>query len=264
MADGRMLKKVVSESKRLPKLKTDSARLLWTWILPYLDIEGRCLASPDIIKGKVVPRIKSFDETNIELYLIDMHDVGLITLYEVDGEKYLQFRNFRELQNLRESKEAKSKIPPPPKDSPTPGPIPDPDGNTHLQFNLIKGNLIKANLRDPDEQQIVDNSNHKDAFLKELEEIMVNTTKKYNSPQEQAAIVNFVKSNIRSGNKQALCHSINSLIKTKETILNIPAFLNSIFKIENGKYNAADHEKRSQEFKRATLPVGINLHIKSI
>ena len=89
MAEGRMLKRAVSDSKKLPELKTDAARLLWTWILPYLDVEGRYYADPDVIKGKVVPRIKTFTPENVAEYLRDMDSVNLIILYEIDGEKYL-------------------------------------------------------------------------------------------------------------------------------------------------------------------------------
>ena len=122
-------------------MKTDSGRLLWTWILPYLDIEGRYFADPDLIKGKVVPRLKTFTAEIIADCLTDMARVGLITLYEHDGERYLQFRNFHEFQNLRSSKEAKSKIPPP-------GQLPDNSGTTPgiLPHNIreVKGREVKA------------------------------------------------------------------------------------------------------------------------
>jgi len=146
MAEGRMLKKVVSESQKLPQLKTDSARLLWTWILPYLDIEGRFFADPNLVKGKVVPRLNTFNPENITEYLNDMARVGLIILYEIDGEKYLQFRNFKELQNLRDDREAKSKIPAPkvPKKSVTPGVLQESAGNTPTEFNLIKDNIKQS------------------------------------------------------------------------------------------------------------------------
>ena len=52
MAEGRMLKRNISESRRLAELKTDQARLLWTWIIPFLDSEGRSYASAEMIKGK--------------------------------------------------------------------------------------------------------------------------------------------------------------------------------------------------------------------
>ena len=112
MAEGRMLKKVISESRRLADLKTDSGRMLYTWIIPHLDIEGRLNASADMIKGKVVPRLNHFDKTLINECLEDMNRVGLVTLYEFDGDRYLQLRKFQEHQTLRPSKEAKSIIPP--------------------------------------------------------------------------------------------------------------------------------------------------------
>lgn len=146
MAEGRMLKRAVSDSRKLSELKTDAARLLWTWILPYLDIEGRYYADPDMIKGKIVPRIKTFTPTNVATYLIDMARVKLIILYEIDGEKYLQFRNFREFQNIRESHEAKSKIPPPESMaednySNTTVELQESYSNCTMQSNLIKFNL---------------------------------------------------------------------------------------------------------------------------
>lgn len=112
-----MLKRNISDSRRLAELKTDSARLLWTWIIPYLDVEGRYFASTDMIKGKVVPRLKTFTETKVDDYLSDMERVGLIAIYEVNGEKFLQFRKFDEHQTgLRKEREAPSRIPDPPPD----------------------------------------------------------------------------------------------------------------------------------------------------
>ena len=70
-----------------------------------------------------------------------MNRVGLIILYEVDGEKYLQFRNFRDFQNLRENREGKSKIP-------APGLLPEDSRNTPIEVKLREVNLIKENIRE--------------------------------------------------------------------------------------------------------------------
>lgn len=113
MATGRMLKKNVSTSKKLTGLKSDSARLLWTWILPHLDVKGRFSAEVDIIKGLVVPRLKHFTEQKIEDILQELSSVGLIRLYVADGERYLEFIRFDDFQNLRVDREAESKIPQP-------------------------------------------------------------------------------------------------------------------------------------------------------
>lgn len=149
MAEGRMLKKAVSDSRRLAELKTDSARLLWTWILPYLDIEGRYFADPDLIKGKVVPRIKTFNANNIAEYLADMAEVGLITLFEYDGEKYLEYRNFKKFQRLNPDRESKSQIP-------------EPENSMSPQLVINEDYVNKKQLSDEDscntQQVINDNS----------------------------------------------------------------------------------------------------------
>ena len=108
-----MLKKAISTSRRLADLKTDSARMLYTWIIPHLDVEGRFYADSAMVKGAVVPRIKSFSETKIAECLQDMAAVGLIMLYTVDGDSYLQLRKFEDHQNLRKDRESPSVIPAP-------------------------------------------------------------------------------------------------------------------------------------------------------
>ena len=113
MSDGRMLKKAVSKSRRLADLKSDSARMLYTWIIPHLDVEGRFYADTAMVKGSVVPRVKTFTEEKIDECLRDMADVGLIILYEVDRDKYLQLRKFEDHQNIKKEREAPSKIPSP-------------------------------------------------------------------------------------------------------------------------------------------------------
>jgi len=113
MADGRMLKRAVSHSRRLANLKNDSHRLIYTWIIPHLDVEGRFHADPLIIKGSVVPRLKHITEKIIHDALADMVNNDLIYLYQVDGEQYLELRKFEDHQtHLRKDRESPSKIPP--------------------------------------------------------------------------------------------------------------------------------------------------------
>jgi len=112
MPEGRMLKKQISISKTLPELKSDSARLLYTWLIPHLDVEGRFSADPDVVKGHVVPRLK-MTKKKIWDYLQDMAEKGLIILYEADGDYYLEFTVFEKHQIIRKDREADSKIPSP-------------------------------------------------------------------------------------------------------------------------------------------------------
>ena len=114
MATGRMLRKRLSKSKKFAALKTDAARCLYCMIYPHTDVEGRVEAEPVILRGEVLPYL-NWDNEKIEMCLHDLHQVGLIILYEIDGNSYAQFIRFEDFQTLDKKKEAKSQIPPPPK-----------------------------------------------------------------------------------------------------------------------------------------------------
>jgi len=116
MPRGRILdKEAISHSRKLPLLSNDTGRLMYTWLLAHLDKEGRFSAEPLIIKG-IFPRVKSITLKKIEKCLLEMAQVKLIILYQVDGDKYLQFTKFKEYQ-VHLDREALSKIPPPSKEN---------------------------------------------------------------------------------------------------------------------------------------------------
>lgn len=112
MAEGRMLKKVICESPRLAALKNDTYRLLYTWLIPNLDVEGRISADIRILKSRIAPILDHISHTIIKNSLVDMEQNDLITLYEVDGKKYLELKRFHKHQTLREGRERPSDIPP--------------------------------------------------------------------------------------------------------------------------------------------------------
>lgn len=114
MATGRMIKKIISTSRKVANLKTTEARLLYTWIIPHLDIEGRFSAEPEIVKGYIVPRLKEFTITKIEEYLKDMAINNLIILYKINEDSFLQLNNFFLHNKVRPEREALSNILPPP------------------------------------------------------------------------------------------------------------------------------------------------------
>lgn len=113
MAQGRMLKKVICTSKKLASLRTDSARLLYTWLLPHLDIEGRFSGDISVIKGNIFPRLDHITNKKIERDLRDLVKNDLIIVYKAKGDIFLQFIEFHKHQSLRRDREAKSDIPAP-------------------------------------------------------------------------------------------------------------------------------------------------------
>jgi len=113
MPIGRILLKSISESKKLSILKSDGARLLYTWLLPHLDINGCHSGDSMVIKGKIFTRlIKSIKI--IEGYLQDLESAGLIIRYEVNGDIFLNYPDFVEKQpKLNPEREGKITITPP-------------------------------------------------------------------------------------------------------------------------------------------------------
>lgn len=114
MAEGRLLKKKISRSRKLAELKSDTNRLIYTWILPHLDVEGRIHADPNIIKGEIFPRISSISPEIIDQALKDIEFNKLCIIYKINGDSYLQYFNFHSNQSLRKDREKPSIIPDPP------------------------------------------------------------------------------------------------------------------------------------------------------
>lgn len=132
MAEGRMLKKRISQSHKFAALKSNSARLLYLMIIPHLDIKGRLEADPKIIKGLIVPLL-NFSQRKIWEYEEDMHRVGLIKLYSSNEQWYLEVTKFGDFQSLRDSHEAKSQCP-----DPATGELRELDGTTTAKVNISK------------------------------------------------------------------------------------------------------------------------------
>ncbi len=113
MPQGRIVLKSICQSKKLSELHSDGARLLYTWLIPCLDIKGRFSGDEEVIKGQIFTRLGKTTEEITE-YLNDLAHAGLIIWYDADNDKYLQVPDFADRQpSLNASKEAKSSIPDP-------------------------------------------------------------------------------------------------------------------------------------------------------
>jgi hypothetical protein len=113
MVIGRILLRSISNSDKLANLKTDGARLLYTWLIPRVDIEGRYYADPRLVKAKVFPLLNK-KTRQIAEYLQDLAVNKLILVYKAGDNWYLWIPDFKDRQPyLREDREAKSTIPAP-------------------------------------------------------------------------------------------------------------------------------------------------------
>ena len=136
MARGRMIDKNIRKSKKFRDLKTDKARLLYLMVYPHADREGRFTADPEEVKIECIPYL-AFSHRQIAETLIDMHNVGLITLAGHEGRPYFEISRFRDFNKIRDDREATSEFPAVCRSTP---------GAVREYARLIKVNIKEANI----------------------------------------------------------------------------------------------------------------------
>ena len=107
----RIIKESIRTSKSVNGL-TDFQFRLWVYLITYVDDYGRGSADPELLKAFLFPRRKGITDANIRQGLHDLASAGLIQLYTVDGESYLQFPKWANHQRIRN---CKAKFPSPDK-----------------------------------------------------------------------------------------------------------------------------------------------------
>ena len=133
MPQGRIVLKSICQSKKMAELKTDGARLLYTWLLPNVDINGCFLGDAEVIKGQIFTRLKK-TSSQINSWLSDLDSVGLIVWYQTNGDKFLWIPDFQDKQpSLNPAKEAESSI-----QLPTPEQLKSRSGATLLKVKESK------------------------------------------------------------------------------------------------------------------------------
>lgn len=120
MPRGRMLRKKISYDDKCAQLSPEAA-LLYTWCIPHLDVKGRIMADPTILKGTVFPFMKSMSERVIDRSLKEIVKVKdargdhLVVMYG-ESVKCLEFLGFHDNQKINEKREAPSDLPDPPQE----------------------------------------------------------------------------------------------------------------------------------------------------
>jgi len=135
MAEGRMILRSVSQSRKVNSLSLKAA-LLWTWCIPWFDVDGYLEVETDFLKLNIVPRRHDISEEEITVLLRELSGSKLWTLY-VDnktGKAVAKENNFNKIQRVRRDHEAISNF--------TPGELREYDGSPPAQINL---NELKLN-----------------------------------------------------------------------------------------------------------------------
>jgi hypothetical protein len=140
-----MVNNSISRSSKFKNLPDDTCRLLATWIISHLDKNGVFYGDPVMVRSLVFPWRSDVSIEAVEHYLQEMQKVGLIVLFEADGEKWQYWPGFNDNQiGLRADRET-STYPEPPQDSSQDGDndqdAPTPDGNLDQEAQPPSGNL---------------------------------------------------------------------------------------------------------------------------
>lgn len=130
MARGRMLNQTVCASLKFQHLPDDTCRLLATWIIPHLDLNGVFYADPAMVKSAVFPRRADITPDIVGQYLDAIEDIGLIVRFHANGDYWQWWPGFADNQvGLRRDRETTTYPPPPTQDDgKEPEPIRQDDG----------------------------------------------------------------------------------------------------------------------------------------
>jgi len=137
MPEGRMLRKKISRDEIVSSLSKNSI-ILYTWCIPFLDVEGKIFADSHILKGIVVPFIPSFTLKVIKSCVDEIGKSGLVVVYG-NSHKYMKFKGFSKNQKINKDREAPSEIP-----DPTPDLIRSNSGLTPAKVNISKDKVSKG------------------------------------------------------------------------------------------------------------------------
>lgn len=97
MARGRMISKSLSTSMKFAKLGNEFAQVLYMLVVSHADDFGRQSGDAFTVKHQVLPT-SARDESQFEVALTQMEEVGLIERYDSGGEKVLQVVSFEQHQ----------------------------------------------------------------------------------------------------------------------------------------------------------------------
>lgn len=106
----RVIKESIRTSKSINALNDFQFRV-WLYLITYVDDYGCGSADSELLKGFVFPRRKGITESQIQKAIDDLASLGIIHLYDVDGESYLCFPNWDKHQRIQAKKR---KFPEPP------------------------------------------------------------------------------------------------------------------------------------------------------
>ena len=118
MARGRIIANDITKDKRVSDLSDDTSRLAFTWLVTFADCEGRTHGDPALIRSILFPRREDITIKQMEVYIREWADLGLVIWYECNGDKWIQFPAFAKHQKGFDKRHEPDSVHPPPPDVP--------------------------------------------------------------------------------------------------------------------------------------------------
>jgi len=107
-----MINNEIARDKVVNELSDDTSRLAFTWLITFADCEGRVHGDPAIVRSLLFPRRDDISIEDVEYYISEWNDAGLIRWYEAEGDLWIWFPNFEKNQlGMRKNRETSSIIP---------------------------------------------------------------------------------------------------------------------------------------------------------
>lgn len=120
-----MIARNITKSKKIQQLSC-AQRVMYAFILPFLDREGRINAHPTYLKGHVFLHLE-YTEAEIDEAVRKFQDVGLATVYATEDDVVMEYKDFL-VYNRPDRKEVASEYPAPSEEARTPVVDPNPPG----------------------------------------------------------------------------------------------------------------------------------------
>lgn len=94
-------------------------------------------------------------------------------------------------------------------------------------------------------------------FTKELQNTLSEVYQRYPDFNIHRQVQLFLELNLKSGPRKVIIHSLNAILKAKDGIITartVGKYLSTTFTCEHAKYNARDHEREAEVWKKPLTP----------
>src|SRR5690606_27906567 len=96
VADGRFISHSLGDSEKYSALEDPRYQVVYVLLVAWADAEGRFIADPVTVNGKLLTRITWSTPAIVKEALQACHHVGLIRLYEVEDKPYGYIEKFHQ------------------------------------------------------------------------------------------------------------------------------------------------------------------------